>query len=121
VAIEDDDKKTRKMDAEQFRALLATENQSEPTVRVPLDAVQALAAKSASVGTPPPRKDMSTGELMKQVDDAFVEFGPGTAPQVPRAAPRFIAMPAPPRTSSSLFVFVSVLCVSLALALLLLR
>ena len=78
IALESNDKKTRKMEADQFRALL--HEQREPraatmTVPVSNEQLAELAAQTAKPAAAPARKDMTTGELMANVDAAFADFG----------------------------------------------
>ena len=78
ITLDDDEKKTRKMDAAQFQQLLGTER-----VTKPVDAV----------GTPPPQNRATTADLMATVDDAFAEFSEPEAAPVPAPAP--VEPPAP--------------------------
>lgn len=95
VSLEEGDKKTRKMEAEQFRKLLVADARAGATTPMPMDVAHAKIAESKPVSVKAladrqaePRKPATTAELMAQVDEAFADFGPE-----PAAADGDVALP----------------------------
>jgi hypothetical protein len=78
ITLDDDEKKTRKMDAAQFQQLLGTERVTKPV---------------EAVGTPAPQNRATTADLMATVDDAFAEFSEPEPAAVQQPAP--VQPPAP--------------------------
>ena len=100
VPLVEDDKKTRKMEAEQFRELLRAGKQADTTAPLPISIAKKIIEESRTPEPPEPRNATTTAELLAQVDDAFADFGPDAPDATPPPQDLAVSTEAPVEISS---------------------